>query len=355
MREARVDLTIRRLRKVKRLLHESRDRGGIVASGAQLEDDDRCVIEIVHAVPGRLIDNESVHDLTDLEIIGFAGTTDVGFAIAHAPKSTALAGSCHTHLSTEAVGYRMSAVTGTHNEDDPLGGLGVNRRQLIKRAVVGTAFAVPVVASFDMASLGVSSAYANTPNQFPGTPPKFTSATSVAFEVGQSLTFGVMISGTGPLQVTKKGTLPAGVKFTPIDDNFQSDNDLNATISGTPKAGSGGAYPVTLHVYGYDTNKSANQKLVVTVSERPEFTSKSSATLHAGKPGGVKVTTSGYPHATITHSGSLPNGMHFAHDPAKGTATISGTPQSKGTHKIKLSASNGVSPKATQELTIKIT
>ena len=49
--------------------------------------------------------------------------------------------------------------------DEILSRVEINRRELVRRLVIGTAFAVPVVSSFDMAALTTSSANALTPNQ----------------------------------------------------------------------------------------------------------------------------------------------------------------------------------------------
>ena len=67
---------------------------------------------------------------------------------------------CPTEKPTEKVQlpepfYRLSRVE-------------MSRRELVRRLVVGTAFAVPIVTSFDMSSLTTSSADALTPNQSPG-------------------------------------------------------------------------------------------------------------------------------------------------------------------------------------------
>jgi hypothetical protein len=50
---------------------------------------------------------------------------------------------------------------------DVLERVGVNRRDFVKRIVLGTAFASPVIASFSMSGLSAASAAAQTSNQGP--------------------------------------------------------------------------------------------------------------------------------------------------------------------------------------------
>ena len=74
-----------------------------------------------------------------------------------------------------------------------------------------------------------------------------------------------------------------------------------------------------------------------------------------GSAGTFSVTTSGFPTvSTITESGTLPAGVTFT-DNGNGTATIAGTPTGTGnTYPVTLTATNGVSPNATQNLTIQV-
>jgi hypothetical protein len=49
-------------------------------------------------------------------------------------------------------------------EDEVLSKVGMDRRSFIRKLLIGSAFAVPAVASFDMAFLGAGSADATTSN-----------------------------------------------------------------------------------------------------------------------------------------------------------------------------------------------
>jgi hypothetical protein len=90
----------------------------------------------------------------------------------------------------------------------------------------------------------------------------------------------------------------------------------------------------------------------------PVITSPPEAAFVVGAAGTFSVTTAaGSPAArlTITCAGSLPDGLTFL-DNGDGTAAISGTPASgtEGAYEVTLTASDGVSPDATQRLTISV-
>jgi hypothetical protein len=81
----------------------------------------------------------------------------------------------------------------------------------------------------------------------------------------------------------------------------------------------------------------------------PKVTSRACSTFYAGIPRRVRITTSGYPTASVTETGALPTGVFFS-DNGNGTATLWGTPApgSEGTYELSISASNGTNPPATQ-------
>ncbi len=72
-----------------------------------------------------------------------------------------------------------------------------------------------------------------------GTVPTITSAPTAQFVVGAPGSFNVTTSGFPPGAITESGALPTGLTFT---DN----GDGTATLAGTPGAGSGGSYALTL-------------------------------------------------------------------------------------------------------------
>lgn len=197
-----------------------------------------------------------------------------------------------------------------------------------------------VLATFDNATVTA----AITVNQAPA----ITSANTAAFDIGQAGSFTVTTTGYPTASITETGTLPNGLTFV---DN----GDGTATLSGTPLAGSGGTYLLSLTTAN-GVNPDASQTLTVSVGQPPAFTSPPSATFTAGSAGSFTVTTSGSPPATVSRTGgTLPSGLSFAAG-SGGTATISGTPAAGtgGTYSVTLSAGSGVNPDATQTLTLTV-
>jgi Putative Ig domain len=90
----------------------------------------------------------------------------------------------------------------------------------------------------------------------------------------------------------------------------------------------------------------------------PAFTSATTVDFPQGLEDTFTITTSGAPVAKITLSGHLPGGVKFV-DNGDGTATLSGRPGIGlglvGDYALTFTASNGVSPAATQNFTLTIT
>jgi hypothetical protein len=168
-----------------------------------------------------------------------------------------------------------------------------------------------------------------------GVVPTFKTAASRTFAAGSTSTFTVTTGGSPAPALTESGALPPGVTFT---DN----GDGTATLAGTPPAGYGGAYPLTLTAA--NAVGSATQAFTLTVSAPPTFTSAASTTFTTGKANTFTVTVLvGYPGpATIIQAGTLPPGITFKNN-GNGTATLQGTPPT-GTNKtyaLTFQAQNG--------------
>ena len=178
--------------------------------------------------------------------------------------------------------------------------------------------------------------------------PQITSPADTTFTVGQAGTFTVTTSGT-PTPTLSDGvpTLPPGVTFT---DN----GDGTATIAGTPAAGSGGPYPFTITATN-GVSPAATQAFTLTVNQAPGITSSAGTTFTVGQAGTFTVTTSGVPNSTLSETGALPSGVTFK-DNGDGTATLAGTPaaNSGGPYPFTITATNGVSPAATQAFTLTV-
>jgi len=177
--------------------------------------------------------------------------------------------------------------------------------------------------------------------------PTITSSSTATSIVGAAFSTTVHTTGIPTAAVTETGALPAGVTFT---DN----GDGTATIAGTPAAGSGGSYPIT--ITATNSAGTTTQAFTLTNAEAPTITSPATAAFNTGIADTYTITTTGYPAATLTESGALPTGLTFV-DNGNGTGTISGTPAAgtAGTYPVSLSATNASGSTATLALTITVT
>lgn len=173
-----------------------------------------------------------------------------------------------------------------------------------------------------------------------------TSASSTTFTVGTAGTFSVTTTGTPTPTLTETSPLPAGVTFA---DNHNG----TATLAGTPAAGTGGKYAITINTS--NSSGSTSQSFTLNVDQAPAITSANSATFAVGTAGSFTVTTTGFPVASLTDAGALPSGVTFTSN-GNGTATLSGTPAagSAGTYTLTFTATNGVGTPATQTFTLSV-
>ena len=91
----------------------------------------------------------------------------------------------------------------------------------------------------------------------------------------------------------------------------------------------------------------------VTVGVAPTFSAPSSTTFVEANPGTLTLSAAGNPTPAISETGTLPTGVTLI-DNGDGTATLSGTSTQTGSFPITITASNGVSPDASQSLTINV-
>jgi hypothetical protein len=126
-------------------------------------------------------------------------------------------------------------------------------------------------------------------------------------------------------------TLPGGVSLT-------DHHNGTATLGGTPAAGAGGVFHVTITAAN-GVGLPASETVVLTVTEPPTITSPGTSTLVQGAPiNPFTITASGYPVPKLTASG-LPTGL--AMKASNGTATISGTPTAAvGSYAVTITASS---------------
>jgi large repetitive protein len=175
--------------------------------------------------------------------------------------------------------------------------------------------------------------------------PQITSGNATTFTIGQPGSFTVTTIGRPAATLTLTGTLPSGVTFTDHGDG-------TATLGGTPAAGSGGTYVLTITAAN-GVGANAVQSFTLTVNQPPAITSGNTTTFTIGEAGSFTVTTDGFPAPALSATGALPAGVTFT-DNGNGTATLSGTPASgtAGSYPLTITASNGVGVDATQNFTL---
>ncbi|MGA2827584.1 MAG: putative Ig domain-containing protein [Streptosporangiaceae bacterium] len=195
----------------------------------------------------------------------------------------------------------------------------------------------------DWVNLGTGSTETLTENVLP----TITSAASASSIASSPFSFTVTTTGAPAPALTETGALPAGITFT---DNGNG----TATIAGTAAADSGGSFP--LQITAKNSVGGVTQSFTLTNSGAPSITSPGTASFSTGAAGTYTVSTTGYPAATITESGTLPSGLAFT-DNKDGTASITGTPASgtEGTYPVTISATNSSGSTATLALTITVT
>jgi hypothetical protein len=197
------------------------------------------------------------------------------------------------------------------------------------------------------ASNGISPAASQSFTLTVDAAPTITSAAATTFTAGTPGTFTVTSAGNPTASLSENGALPSGVTLT---DNGNG----TATLAGTPAAGTGGSYPITINASNGVT-PAGSQSFTLTVDGAPTITSASATTFTVGSAGTFTVTSSANPTASLSESGALPTGVTFV-DNGDGTGTLSGTPApgTSGTYNFTVGASNGFSPAASQSFTLTV-
>ncbi len=171
-------------------------------------------------------------------------------------------------------------------------------------------------------------------------PPAITSSASASFTVGSAGSAGVTTTGYPAPAISATG-LPGGVTLT---DN----GDGTASIAGTPDAGTGGVYSVSITATN-GIGSDAVQTFTLTVNQAPAITSANTTTFTVGSSGSFTVTSTGFPVSALSETGALPSGVSFT-DNGNGTATLSGTPGAGtgGVYGLGFTATNGIGSDANQ-------
>ncbi len=137
--------------------------------------------------------------------------------------------------------------------------------------------------------------------------PTFTSAASTTFTVGTAGSFTITTNATAypTPAITRTGTLPSGVTFV---DNGNG----TATLAGTPAAGTGGVYPLSLTANN-GVNPNGTQSFTLTVNQAPAVTlNPSNQTVNSGNSVSFSAAASGFPAPTVQWQRSTDGGGSFS-------------------------------------------
>ena len=165
--------------------------------------------------------------------------------------------------------------------------------------------------------------------------PSITSANDAFLELGHAGSFTVTATGNPAPTFAETGTLPAGVTLSGA-----------GVLSGTPTQS--GLFPITITATN-GTSPNAIESFTLVVNSPPAITSANSTTFGEGVADAFTVAATGFPGPTFTKTGTLPTGVTFT-----SAGVLSGTPTQLGSFPISLTASNGISPNATQSFTLTV-
>jgi large repetitive protein len=252
-------------------------------------------------------------------------------------KSTAGTFAESTSGSFTIAGTALPAATYSETGSLPSGVTLSSAGVLSGTPAAGTGGVYPITIT---ASNGIPPDYSQAFTLTVDEPPAITSADQATFTAGTAGTFAATATSIPGSIFTESGVLPTGVTFSPA-----------GVLSGTPAAGTGGVYPITVTASN-GVGTPATQAFTLTVDEAPAITSADEAAFVTGAAGSFTVTASGFPAPSFTESGPLPAGVTLSSG-----GVLSGTPAAGtgGSYPITVTASNGVGTPATQSFTLTVT
>jgi YDG domain/Bacterial Ig-like domain (group 3)/MBG domain (YGX type)/Kelch motif len=213
---------------------------------------------------------------------------------------------------------------------------------------VGSASGAEAQTTFTDANPGTVTLAPASATVAPGSTATYT--VTVGFSGNSSVSCTVNLSASGVPTGASPTFTPASLTSTGASKNSTLTITTNSTT--TPS----GTYTIT--VTATPTAGTCQNPASVTgtgtllVSGPPTITSASSTTFAAGQAGSFTVTATGTPAPTFSESGALPSGVTLN----TSTGVLSGTPAggTNGTYAITFTASNGISPNATQNFTLTV-
>jgi large repetitive protein len=170
-------------------------------------------------------------------------------------------------------------------------------------------------------------------------PPAFTGPAPPDATVGQAYSYQFQAGGIPAATYSfTSGSLPTGLTM-----------DTSGLVSGTPAAGTGGVYPLT--VQATNLAASVSETVQLTVNEAPAITSSAPPAAVVGSPYSFTFTATGFPAPTFAITGTLPSGLTLD----SSTGVLSGTPAAGtgGTYNLVLSAANSAGT-ATQNVVLDV-
>jgi hypothetical protein len=198
-------------------------------------------------------------------------------------------------------------------------------------------------AVYEAAYYQVRGAWVITPAATNSWSPIITTVSIPIFSTGQAGSATIQASALPAATFTETGALPDGLTW-----------NSDGTISGTPAAGTGGVYPITIiasNGIGPDSTKS----LDVAVEQPTVITSPASATFRVGEYSVFTLKSSGYPEPTYQVAAQAPYFLALWRLPS-GDWAIGGTPNpgSGGRYQFMIEASNGIGTADTQLFTLTV-
>jgi len=177
-----------------------------------------------------------------------------------------------------------------------------------------------------------------------GTSPGVSTTTSVSSSdegegvVGEEVTYTATVAPVAPGTGTPTGTVAFEDSYGQIAGCEAARLSVTSpdTAACTTQLTHAGSDEVSA-TYSSDANYSASSGTTGEIAdEQPAITSANATTFTEGSAGSFTVTASGVPAATITESGTLPDGVEF------NDGVLSGTPTQEGVYPITFKAANEV-------------